>query len=581
MRGRKSEIADGMRIDWEVPIEMDDGLVLRCDVFRPAQEGRYPVIITYGIYGKWLHFEDGYPDQWRRMVERHPDVAAGSSNKYQNWEVVDPEKWVPDGYACVRVDSRGTGRSPGYMDPFSERETRDFYECIEWAGVQPWSNGKVGTNGISYYAINQWQVACLKPPHLVAMCAWEGAADFYRDMNYHGGIYCTFTENWYARRACSKQHGLGERGYKSRVTGDWVSGPDTLSEEELGANRCPLGAEMRAHPLDDEYWKAKTPDWSKVEVPFLSSNNWGGQGLHPRGNCEAFMRAASKEKWLESHGIEHWTEFYTGYGVALQKKFFGHFLKGEDTGWKDQPRVLLQVRHPGEKFVERAENEWPLKRTNWTKLYLHTEGHLLGETEPPEAGSATYKGLSDGVTFVSSPLKRETEITGPMASKLWVSSASDDADLFLVLRIFTPDFREVTFQGALDPHTPVVQGWLRASHRKLDKVLTLPYRPYHAHDEVQPLTPGEIYELDVEIWPTCIVIPRGYRLALSIRGCDYVYPGGVAAGLPNMPAVFSGVGPFRHNDSLNRPPEVFGGDVTVHTGPDHPSHVLLPVIPSK
>ena len=581
MRGRKSEIADGMRIDWEVPVEMDDGLVLRCDVYRPVEEGRYPVIITYGIYGKWLHFEDGYPEQWRRMVEQHPDVAAGSSNKYQNWEVVDPEKWVPDGYACVRVDSRGAGRSPGYMDPFSERETRDFYECIEWAGVQPWSNGKVGANGISYYAINQWQVACLKPPHLAAMCAWEGAADFYRDMNYHGGIYCTFTENWYQNRGRSKQHGLGERGYKSRVTGDWVSGPDTLSEEELGANRCNLGAEMRAHPLDDEYWRAKTPDWSKVEVPFLSSNNWGGQGLHPRGNCEAFMRAASKEKWLESHGIEHWTEFYTDYGVALQKKFFGHYLKGEDTGWKDQPRVLLKVRHPGEKFVERAEDEWPLARTNWTKLYLQAEGHLLGAAAPEEAGSATYAGLSDGVTFVSPPLKRETEITGPLASKLWVSSATEDADLFLVLRVFAPDFREVTFQGALDPHTPVAQGWLRASHRKLDENLTLPYRPYHAHDEVQPLTPGEIYELDIEIWPTCIVIPRGHRLALSIRGCDYVYPGGVTRGLPNMPAVFSGVGPFRHNDPLDRPPEVFGGEVTVHTGPDHPSHVLLPVIPPK
>ena len=581
MRGRKTEIADGMRIDWEVPVEMDDGLVLRCDVFRPVAEGRYPVIITYGIYGKWLHFEDGYPEQWRRMVEQHPDVALGSSNKYQNWEVVDPEKWVPDGYACVRVDSRGAGRSPGYMDPFSDRETRDFYECIEWAGAQPWSNGKVGANGISYYAINQWQVACLKPPHLVAMCAWEGAADFYRDMNYHGGIYCTFTENWYQNRGRSKQHGLGERGYKSRVTGDWVSGPDTLSEEELGANRCPLGAEMRAHPLDDEYWKAKTPDWSKVEVPFLSSNNWGGQGLHPRGNCEAFMRAASKEKWLESHGIEHWTEFYTDYGVALQKKFFGHFLKGEDTGWKDQPRVLLQIRHPGEKFVERAENEWPIARTNWTKLFLHAEGHLLGEAAPEQADSATYAGLSDGVTFVSPPLKRETEITGPLASKLWVSSETEDADLFLVLRLFTPDFREVTFQGALDPHTPVAQGWLRASHRKLDENLTLPYRPYHAHDEIQALTPGEIYELDVEIWPTCIVAPKGYRLALSVRGCDYVYPGGVTRGLPNMPAVFSGVGPFRHNDPADRPPEVFGGEVTIHTGPEHPSHVLLPVIPPK
>ena len=134
------------------------------------------------------------------------------------------------------------------------------------------------------------------------------------------------------------------------------------------------------------------------------------------------MNAASEEKWLESHGVEHWTEFYTDYGVALQKKFFGHYLKGEDTGWRDQPRVPAPGAPPGEKFVERAEDEWPIARTNWTKLYLQAEGHLLGESAPAEAGSATYAGLSDGVTFVSPPLKRETEITGPLASRLWVSS---------------------------------------------------------------------------------------------------------------------------------------------------------------
>ena len=95
------------------------------------------------------------------------------------------------------------------------------------------------------------------------------------------------------------------------------------------------------------------PDWSKVTVPLLSAANWGGQGLHPRGNFEGFVRAASQQKWLEVHGIEHWTHFYTDYGVALQKRFFDHFLKGEDTGWTKQPQVLLQVRHPGERFVER------------------------------------------------------------------------------------------------------------------------------------------------------------------------------------------------------------------------------------
>jgi uncharacterized protein len=150
-----SEIRDGMRIDWNVPITMDDGLVLRADVFRPVKDGQYPVLLTYGPYAKNLAFQDSYPSAWQRMAEQHPDVTADSSNKYQSWEVVDPEKWVPHDYACVRVDSRGAGCSPGFIDHFSPRETKDYYDCIEWAGVQPWSSGKVGLSGISYYGMNQ------------------------------------------------------------------------------------------------------------------------------------------------------------------------------------------------------------------------------------------------------------------------------------------------------------------------------------------------------------------------------------------------------------------------------------------
>src|SRR4029079_14090484 len=161
---KRSEIRDGMQIDWNVAIAMDDGVVLRADVFRPPHDGTFPVILTYGPYAKGLAFQEGYPSAWQRMVAEHPDVARGSSNLYQNWEVVDPEKWVPGGYACVRVDSRGTGRSPGFIQPFSSRETRERYDCIEWAGSQPWSNGKVGSSGISYYAMNQWQVASMQPP---------------------------------------------------------------------------------------------------------------------------------------------------------------------------------------------------------------------------------------------------------------------------------------------------------------------------------------------------------------------------------------------------------------------------------
>src|SRR6476646_4168580 len=193
----KKEIRDGMRIDWDVAIPMDDGVVLRADIFRPTAEGRYPVILSYGPYAKGLAFQEGYKGLWDRLVKAAPEVLEGSSNKYQNWELVDPEKWVPDGYVCVRVDSRGAGRSPGVIDIWSLREAQDLACCVEWAGVQPWSNGKVGLNGISYYAENQWQTAALQPKHLAAICTWEGAADFYRDMAHHGGIFCRgFVQDW-------------------------------------------------------------------------------------------------------------------------------------------------------------------------------------------------------------------------------------------------------------------------------------------------------------------------------------------------------------------------------------------------
>jgi predicted acyl esterase len=573
-----SEVRDGMHIDWDVPIKMEDGVVLRADVYRPVGRGKYPVIMSYGPYGKWLHFEDGYETAWRRMVENHPDVPSGSSNKYQNWEVVDPEKWVPDGYACVRVDSRGCGRSPGYVELWSAREAKDFAQCIEWGGVQPWSNGKVGLNGISYYAMNQWQVASLNPKHLAAMCIWEGAADFYRDVSHHGGILCTFLQNWYDMQVKTVQHGVGTRGYRSRMNGDWVAGPATLTAEELGANRFDFGKLAYEHPLDDAFWLSRMPDWSKVKVPLFSAANWGGQGLHPRGNFEGYVRSASKQKWLEAHGIEHWTHFYTDYGRKLQKKFFDYFLKGKRNGWDKEPKVRLQVRHV-DKFVERHETDWPIPRTRWTKYHLDPAGHALAAAAPKAAAKVAFAALGDGVTFLTPPLAKDTEITGPIAAKLAISSSTRDADLFLVVRVLSPNLKEVVFQGALDPHTPIAQGWLRASHRKLDPKLSRPYRPYHSHDEAQPLKPGEVYPLDIEIWPTSIVVPAGCRIALSVRGRDYVYPGGSGGRLSNMKNEFTGCGPFLHDDPRDRPPAVYGGTTTIHVGNGRDNYVLLPVIP--
>ena len=571
---------DNMLIEWDVGIAMDDGVVVRADVFRPTVAGRWPVLLTYGPYAKGLAFQKGYPSAWQNMIASHPDVASGSTNKYQNWEVVDPEKWVPHGYVCVRVDSRGTGRSPGYVDHFSPRESSDFYQCIEWAGVQSWSNGHVGLNGISYYAINQWHVASLQPPHLKAMCIWEGAADWYRDMTHHGGILSTFWANGYDMQVKTVQYGLGERGPRSVVTGALVCGDETLSDEELARNRASFGDEILAHPLDDDYHKSRSPDWSKVTVPLLSAANWGGQGLHPRGNFEGFVRAASPQKWLECHGLEHWTHFYTDYGRELQRRFFDFHLKGEANGWSEQPRVQLQVRHV-DGFTERHEAEWPLPSTQWTRFYLDPRNQALSRERQGEEAEISFSADGDGLTFMSQPMPEDVEITGPLAANLRISSSTEDADIFVVFRVFSPDLREVTFLGAIDPHTPIAQGWLRASHRKLDEKISRPYRPYHSHDEIQPLEPGTPVDLAIEIWPTSIVVPRGHRIALSVRGRDYTWQATTGAKLSNFKNELLGCGPFLHDDPRDRPRRLFAGTTTLHIDRQGTCHILLPVVPPR
>jgi uncharacterized protein len=580
MANIESEIRDGMRIDWDAPIAMDDGLVLHADVFRPVADGRHPVILSYGPYAKGLSFQEGYKGNWARLTKAAPEVLTGSSNKYQNWELVDPEKWVPDGYAIVRIDSRGAGRSPGYLDVWSPRETLDLYRCIEWAGTQSWSNGKVGLNGISYYAMNQWTVGALRPPHLAALCIWEGASDYYREICRHGGILCDFLRSWHPRQVASVQHGVGDRGANSVVTGEPVAGPASLPTSELAKNRADSPGEAKRRRLDDDYYASRTAAFEQIEAPLLSAANWGGMGLHTRGNFEGFLRAGSEQKWLEVHGDTHFTHFYSRYGETLQKRFFGHFLKGEDTGWNRQPRVSLNVRHPHERFVLRGENEWPLARTQWTKYFLQPGGLTLSTQAPEAAVTLDYDTTGEGLTFRTPPMTQSIEIAGPIAAKLWLSSQTTDADIFLVLRLFDPEGKEITFIGSNDPRVPIGLGWLRASQRKLDAQKSLPYRPWHPHDEEWPLTPGEPVELDIEIWPTSIVAPRGYRLALTVRGKDYEVDGTDSA-LPNAPYPMKGVGPFLHVDPDDRPAEIFATRNTLHFAATRQPCVLLPVIPEK
>ena len=173
-----------MLVEKDVDVPMRDGARLKADVFRPDADGKFPAILNLGPYQKdklWVP----------------PPTLEEKATPSMNWETVTPEWWVPKGYAAVRVDGRGSGKSPGQCEPWSLAEAIDFYDAIEWAAAQPWCNGKVGLSGISYYAINQWFVANLQPPSLAAIMPWEGFADIYRDALFHGGILSVFMTNWF------------------------------------------------------------------------------------------------------------------------------------------------------------------------------------------------------------------------------------------------------------------------------------------------------------------------------------------------------------------------------------------------
>ncbi|MES2186056.1 MAG: CocE/NonD family hydrolase [Pseudomonadota bacterium] len=559
-----------MIFERNVEISLRDGAVLRANVFRPEGDHPVPVIMTHGPYGKDAHFEDAFKPQWDVLKDIYPGIdTEDTTGRYLRWEVVDPERWTPWGYAIVVVDSRGAGESPGTLWAWSPQEVLDYHDCIEWAGTQPWSNGKVGLLGISYYGSNQWQVAATRPPHLAAICPWEGFSDFYRDLTHHGGILSNhFVELWWSKQLLSIQHGNHQTPYRDRETGGLTVG-EPLTPAQLRANRVEFPEEIRAHAFDGDWHAARTADLSRIEVPVLSAGNWGGMGLHLRGNVEGFLGAGSRQKWLELHGGTHFESFYLPRYMELQKAFFDHFLKGVDNGWERRPPVLLEVRHP-DHFERREEAEWPLARTVWKPLYLDLAQGAMAEQAPAAAAHKTYAGLGPGVELTTPPMAAATELTGPMVAVLWVSSESDDMDLFVTVRAYGPDGAEVLFRGATDPAVPVAQGWLRVSHRATEAEKSAPWRPYHPHKAAEPMVPNEIYRVEVEIWPTSVVLPAGYLLALRIDGRDFEREG--------VDGPRKGSGPFLHTNAQDRQPAVFGARNTVYSGPGRESHLLVPLI---
>ncbi|WP_370320783.1 CocE/NonD family hydrolase [Oricola sp.] len=505
----------------DVAVTLPDGVVIHVDVFRPV-EGIAAPLIGWGPYGKHGHtkYSVNFP-----KAEVHDHLISD----YTAFEAPDPLYWVPHGYAVINPDPRGTWYSEGRATYLSPEEAKDFAALIEWAGTQPWSNGKVGLSGVSYLTSSQWRVAELNPPYLAAINPWEGWSDTYREVIRHGGI--------------------PETSFWSYLPGRW--GHSVTEVEDL-----PLESEERE--FFDAYWDSKRAKLERIEVPAFVCASWTDQALHTRGTLEGYRRISSEKKWLYVHGRKKWAHYYEPRCVEMQRAFFDQFLLGKETEVSDWPAVRYELREKYYEGTELPARAWPIENTNYVPLYLSPG--KLDETAGPES-TLSYR-PEDGEKLVfDHTFEKATDLVGHMALSLDVSiEEGDDMDIFVAVQKLDVDGNIVPFAFyAQFDDGPVALGWLRVSHRELDKAESEPHRPVLAHRRALKLSPGEIVPVEIEIWPSGTHFDAGESLRLVIAGKDiYDYP---------KPSVYA-----RHEDLRNR------GRQTLHMGGEKPARLLVPVV---
>ena len=342
--------------------------------------------------------------------------------------------------------------------------------------------------------------------------------------------------------------------------------------------------------LDDEYYAKKDYKLEDIEVPLLSVANWGGITLHLRGNVEGYNNAGSQHKWLRFIVGRHDLPFYYPEEVDVQRSFLDCFLKDDDwAGWKTgkQPKVNLRLRK-GDKGVNdaarekewalRSENEWPIARTQYTKYYL-TSSNGLQSTPPSDEAVLSYKALGNKqkqelISFRTAPFETEAEITGHITAHLNLSATKSgdseerpsELDVFVTLRHLGPDGKEIHYTGAAGDAVPLTKGWLRLSLRKVDEAHPrhrpyLPQRNYRSTD-VLPVELGQVYPVDVEIWPTNVVLEPGASLVFEVSSGDT-----------------QGGGVFSHDSPIDRSASKLAGLNDLHFSPDLLNYVTLPLVP--
>lgn len=520
-------------------VEMSDGVKLAVRLHLPAGDGPFPTLFGVSPY----RFDnDDLPDTKRFL-----------------WRETGPIHWyLEQGYAYVRLDVRGSGRSGGDYGFFNARERRDLYEVIEWIAAQPWSSGKVGGIGESYYGTSQWFMAAEKPPHLTCIAPYDGHIDLYNGWAYTGGIPSEFMSLWWNNtvRPINRNPAQGESRHI----------PFDLSYQ------------IGLHQTYDDFWKerelySKLPD---VTIPVYSIGVWAKMDLHLGGNI-AGWDLVKGPKWLMITGapnaFEACAEFETpAFHERVLLPFYDRYLKGIENGFENKPAVETFVRGQG---ALRASTAWPPSDVSERVFYLGDQRSgtveslndgSLNPTPPAQNGETSYdypranwaigvatldaKGpdpLREILTFTSPPLERDIEIAGPCELVVHLSSTAKDADLIVRLSD-APDGGRANV---------ITKGWLRASHRQLVAERSRPRAPALDHGQEVPIPADEIIECRVPLMHAGYLAKAGSRLRLEIANGDSLLTDPI----------------FSHAYT----PDRVGRD-TIHHSPQHPTRLLLSVL---
>jgi predicted acyl esterase len=533
-------------VDRDVRIPLPDGTVLVGDVFRPAGAGPVPVIAGFHPYNNEFQAE--------------PIMPTGFSVQRGWLEAGDPYFFARRGYAHAIVNVRGTGKSTGLYQAMGPQEARDVADAVTWLAEQPWSTGKVGLFGISYFAWLQIQAAMLAPPALAAIFAPFGATDFYRDFLYHGGIFSwrflahwkdkldgLRYESWYLTRH-------GEQAYRAAIAA-------ALADEEIAA-AAPIAACL-ADPrganafvtdivlarLDGDFFAERRVGYGSTAVPGYFGACWGLHGLHLPAAFRSFSHWQGPRKLVVGPPLYLDRPLYQLHHEAL--RWFDHWLNGNDTGFLAEPPVRLFVPGTGQ-WLEAGG--WPLPQTRWTEFFLHNSGLLSEHDSWPGDRATAFTDSPFGhgeAVWRTPPLVETTEIIGPLVLRLFASVTDTDALFFVT----------VAAEDASGTGTELTRGWLRASQSAADPGRSLPWLPHHRHDRRDPVPPGEVRRYDIPVVPAACRLLPGQRLRLRVKAAD-----------EDEPPADMVLGTALGHVSRQR-----AAVITIHHDEEHPSALLVPV----